>query len=424
MRFTKAELQNSVEQRAAASEIFSSKTGSRPQSGKKMTILKHFLIGIFKGIHQRQQPCCSHSNTTYDVQLQKTIVLRTHPRLQATLTQQYIKMGFAKAELPNTLELRATVSEIVAPKPDLDAEAKKDDSEALFQRNLERKITSAKIEKFCWQITIAALMQPLQYDLWCTMSSCKRQQYYVLRTQPPCQAPLTKPLQCETSVKFRQLKMWKRSFRARLSSKSERGWKRWMRKRSFRARQCETCLKTLQWKMWKRSFRARPLSKSERGRCENEAFVRDFLQNLKVEDVKTKLSCETSLKKWKWKMWTWSFCARPPSKSESWRCENEAFVWDIPQNLNAEDVKTKLSCETSFKFWNWKLLCHAMSFHSIPSIIPFQSSPYHPNPFQYIPFHSNPIHSIPFQSISFHSNPFHSVPFRSIPFIFGHHTYP
>ena len=58
-------------------------------------------------------------------------------------------MGFAKAELPNTLELRATVSEIVAPKPDLDAEAKKDDSEALFQRNLERKITSAKIEKFC-----------------------------------------------------------------------------------------------------------------------------------------------------------------------------------------------------------------------------------------------------------------------------------
>ena len=285
-----------------------------------MTILKHFLKGIFKGIHQRQQPCCSHSNTTYDVQLQKTIVLRTHPRLQATLTQQYIKMGFAKAELPNTLELRATVSEIVAPKPDGSRRrSKKRKSEALFQRNLERKITSAKIEKFCWQITIAALMQPLQYDeLWCTMSSCKRQQYYVLRTQPPCQAPLTKPLQCETSVKFRQLKIWKRSFRARLSPKSERG--------------CD-----------------------ERGGCENEAFVRDLPQNLTVEDVKTKLSCETSLKKWTWKMWKWSFRARPPSKSESWRCENEAFVWDLLQSLKVEDVKTKLSCETSLKIWTLKM---------------------------------------------------------------------
>ena len=27
------------------------------------------------------------------------------------------------------------------------------------------KITSAKIAKICWQITFAALMQPLQYDL-------------------------------------------------------------------------------------------------------------------------------------------------------------------------------------------------------------------------------------------------------------------
>ena len=29
----------------------------------------------------------------------------------------------------------------------------------------KRKITSAKIAKICWQITIAAWMQPLQYDL-------------------------------------------------------------------------------------------------------------------------------------------------------------------------------------------------------------------------------------------------------------------
>ena len=34
-------------------------------------------------------------------------------------------MRSAKAELPNTIELRATASEIAAPKPDLDAKAKK-----------------------------------------------------------------------------------------------------------------------------------------------------------------------------------------------------------------------------------------------------------------------------------------------------------
>ena len=44
-------------------------------------------------------------------------------------------------------------------------EQKKDDFEALFKRIFRRKITSAKMEKICWQITVAAFMQPLQYDL-------------------------------------------------------------------------------------------------------------------------------------------------------------------------------------------------------------------------------------------------------------------
>ena len=44
-------------------------------------------------------------------------------------------------------------------------ERKKDDFEALFKRIFRRKITSAKMEKICWQITVAAFMQPLQYDL-------------------------------------------------------------------------------------------------------------------------------------------------------------------------------------------------------------------------------------------------------------------
>ena len=44
-------------------------------------------------------------------------------------------------------------------------ERKNDDFEPLFKRIFRRKITSAKMEKICSQITVAAFMQPLQYDL-------------------------------------------------------------------------------------------------------------------------------------------------------------------------------------------------------------------------------------------------------------------
>ena len=60
-----------------------------------------------------------------------------------------ITMRSAETELQSTKELRATASEIVAPKPDLDVRAKKDDFEALFKRIFRRKITSAKMEKIC-----------------------------------------------------------------------------------------------------------------------------------------------------------------------------------------------------------------------------------------------------------------------------------
>ena len=42
---------------------------------------------------------------------------------------------------------------------------KKDDFEALFKRIFKKKLTGAKMEKICWQINVAAFMQPLQYDL-------------------------------------------------------------------------------------------------------------------------------------------------------------------------------------------------------------------------------------------------------------------
>ena len=51
-----------------------------------------------------------------------------------------IAIGSAETELQNTIEVRATASEIVAPQPDLDARAeKKTILEALFKRIFRRK---------------------------------------------------------------------------------------------------------------------------------------------------------------------------------------------------------------------------------------------------------------------------------------------
>ena len=138
MRSAETELQNTTELRTTTSEIVAPKPdGSRRQSEKK-TILKHFLKGFLEGKSLAPkwrksadkslwQPSCSHSNTIYEVQLQKTIVLRMQPQHEATLTQPLITMRSAETELQNAIELRATASEIVAPQPDLDARAEKVD---------------------------------------------------------------------------------------------------------------------------------------------------------------------------------------------------------------------------------------------------------------------------------------------------------
>ena len=100
MRSAETELQNTIELRATASEIVAPKPdGSRRQSEKK-TILKHFLKGFLEGKSlapkwrksadkSLSQPSCSHSNTIYEVQLQKTIVLPMQPQHEATLTQPF-----------------------------------------------------------------------------------------------------------------------------------------------------------------------------------------------------------------------------------------------------------------------------------------------------------------------------------------------
>ena len=132
MQSAETELQNTIELRATASEIVTPKPDSRRQS-EKMTILKHFLKGFLerKSLAPKwrksadkslSQPSCSHSNTISEIQLQKTITNAATARsnLDAAIT-----MRSAETELQNTTELRTTASEIVAPKPDLDAKGKK-----------------------------------------------------------------------------------------------------------------------------------------------------------------------------------------------------------------------------------------------------------------------------------------------------------
>ena len=60
-----------------------------------------------------------------------------------------ITMRPAETELQNAIELRATASGIVAPKPDLDARAKKKTILKHFWKKNRRKITSAKMGKIC-----------------------------------------------------------------------------------------------------------------------------------------------------------------------------------------------------------------------------------------------------------------------------------
>ena len=80
----------------------------------------------------------------------------------------HIASFFRKKFLNRETFLYIITAGIAAPKLDLDAKAKNRPFRSTFYKDFSRKITSAKIEKtsnICWQITFAALMQPLQYDL-------------------------------------------------------------------------------------------------------------------------------------------------------------------------------------------------------------------------------------------------------------------
>ena len=108
-----------------------------------------------------------------------------------------ITMRSAETELQNTIELRATASEIVAPKPDGSRRQseKKDDFEALFKRIFRRKITSALAPK--WRKSANKSMSQPSCSQSNTIYEIQLQKTIVLRMQPQHAATLTQPLQCD-----------------------------------------------------------------------------------------------------------------------------------------------------------------------------------------------------------------------------------
>ena len=187
----------------------SSKTGARRHNGKK-TILQHFLTELWKGKglapklrksadKSLSQPWWSHSNTIYEIQLQKTIVLRMQPR--PSNLDPATTMRSAEAELQNTIELRATMSEIAAPKPDGSRRQsrKKTILKHFLTELLQGKLLAPKLRKSADK----SLSQPgcshsnTIYDL-------QLQKTIVLRMQPRHQATLTQPFQCNLQPQLQE----------------------------------------------------------------------------------------------------------------------------------------------------------------------------------------------------------------------------
>ena len=73
----------------------------------------------------------------------------THAAAAPSNLDAAITMRSAETELQSTIELRATGSEIAAPKGSRRQSEKKDDFEALFKKIFKKKITGAKMEKIC-----------------------------------------------------------------------------------------------------------------------------------------------------------------------------------------------------------------------------------------------------------------------------------
>ena len=176
MRSAEIEFQNTIELRATASDTVALKPDLDVQSEKK-TILKHFLKGFLEGKSLAPKWRKSANKSHFAAFMQPlqddfrdpaakdnsiTNAATARSNLDAAIT-----MRSAETELQNTIELRATASEIVAPKPDGSRRQseKKTILKHFLKGFLEGKSLAPKWRKSADKITVAAFMQPLLYDL-------------------------------------------------------------------------------------------------------------------------------------------------------------------------------------------------------------------------------------------------------------------
>ena len=180
----------------------SSKTGSRRQSEKK-TILKDFLKGFLerKSLAPKwrksadkpiSQPSCSHSNTIYEIQLQKTIVRRMQPQHAATLTQPLqcdLQRLSCKTQYISTRNGVGNCSSKIGSRRHSE---KKTILKHFLKGFLEGKSLAPKWRKFANK----SMSQPSCSDSN-TIYEIQLQKTIVLRMQPQHAATLTQPLQCD-----------------------------------------------------------------------------------------------------------------------------------------------------------------------------------------------------------------------------------
>ena len=166
----------------------SSKTGSRRQSEKK-TILKHFLKGSRRKITsaKMEKICWQITVAAFMQPLQYDLRSPaakdnsiTHAATAWSNLDTAITMRSAETELQNTIELRATASEIVAPKPDGSRRQseKKTILKHFLRGFLEGKSLAPKMH-FVRDFLQNSLTQPFQCDL--RRLSCKTQENYAQR---------------------------------------------------------------------------------------------------------------------------------------------------------------------------------------------------------------------------------------------------
>ena len=105
-------------------------------------------------------------------------------------------MRSAETELRNTIELCATVSVIVAPKPDVDAKARK---KTILKHFSKGKLLAPKLRKFVDK----SLSQP-GCSHFNTINNLQLQKTLVLRMQLRHQATLTQPFQCDLQPRLQE----------------------------------------------------------------------------------------------------------------------------------------------------------------------------------------------------------------------------